>query len=337
MAERDQDKTTFRTDKGTFCYKMMPFVLKNAGATYQPLMDKQSGEQIGNNLEVYMDDLVIKSLEEDQMLWDIKDTYQRLRSMKLNPSKCSFRMEEGKFLGVIVTKNGFKANPEKVQAISCMSSPKSLKEHCGNTKSDFCISASSKAVGAVLLVDHKKIQTPIYYVSKTRYSIMENMVLALTPKLSGRLEKWAIELGEHTIQYSPMPVVKGQVMADFIVEVPYEKEHECRAEEKSTVIIEENEAWSLFTDGASNDEGPGTRLNLISPRKQEFTYAIRLDFNSTNNEAEYEAFLAGLRIADKFEAQHVEAHVDSLLMASQVNGSYEDKDEVLASYLEQDK
>ncbi|XP_076918592.1 uncharacterized protein LOC143579069 [Bidens hawaiensis] len=98
--------------------------------------------------------------------------------------------------------------------------------------------------------------------------------------------------------------------------------------------VDENEAWLLFTDGAFNDEGSGDGLKLIIPSKQEFTYAIRLDFRSTNNEAEFEAFMAGLRIANKFRAQLVEAHVNSMLIASQVNWSYEAKDEVMASYLE---
>ncbi|XP_076932190.1 uncharacterized protein LOC143597630 [Bidens hawaiensis] len=91
----------------------------------------------------------------------------------------------------------------------------------------------------------------------------------------------------------------------------------------------------LFIDGASNDKGSGVGLELVSPNKKEFTYTIRLDFKSTNNEAEYEAFLAGLRIANKFGAQHVKAHIDSMLRASQVNGLYEANDEVMSSYLDQ--
>ncbi|XP_076888965.1 uncharacterized protein LOC143539566 [Bidens hawaiensis] len=93
-------------------------------------MDQQFGEQIGNNLEVYMDYLFIKSVEEDHMLRDTVDTFQQLWKiiMKLNLRKCSFRMEEGKFLWVIVIKDGFKANPEKVQAISLIPPPISLKE-----------------------------------------------------------------------------------------------------------------------------------------------------------------------------------------------------------------
>src|ERR1043165_5276252 len=82
--------------------------------------------------------------------------------------------------------------------------------------------------------------------------------------------------------------------------------------------------------GASNGDGAGAGLRLISPDKHEFTYAIRLEFKSTNNEAEYEALLAGLRIAEKMGARHVEAHVDSLLVARQINGVYDAKDETMA-------
>jgi len=115
---------------GIFCYTKMSFGLKNAGATYQRLMDSAFSKQIGHNIEVYVDDLVIKSAEVDIMLRDITDTFTTLRkiNMKLNPRKCSFGMEEGKFLGVMVTKDGFLPNPEKVQAIERMPSPSTVKE-----------------------------------------------------------------------------------------------------------------------------------------------------------------------------------------------------------------
>ncbi|XP_021980458.1 uncharacterized protein LOC110876602 [Helianthus annuus] len=98
-----------------------------------------------------------------------------------------------------------------------------------------------------------------------------------------------------------------------------------------------NELWLLYTDGASNEDGAGAGLRLVSPEKHEFTYAIKLDFKNTNNEAEYEAFLAGLRLAIKMGAQNLQAHVDSLLIASQINGIYDAKGEVMALYLDQAK
>ena len=89
----------------------------------------------------------------------------------------------------------------------------------------------------------------------------------------------------------------------------------------------------MYTDGASNDEGSGAGLRLVSPDKTEFTYAIRLDFKSTNNEAEYEAFLAGLRLADKMGARYLVAHVDSMLIADHINGIYDARDNTMAKYL----
>ncbi|GKD77657.1 reverse transcriptase domain-containing protein [Tanacetum coccineum] len=117
MAEGDEDKTAFFTGKGVFCYRKMPFGLKNAGATYQRLVDKVLNDEIKRNLEAYVDDMVIKSASEEDMLMDIQETFDRLRSinMKLNPKKCSFGVEEGPFLGHLITKQGIKANPRSRQ------------------------------------------------------------------------------------------------------------------------------------------------------------------------------------------------------------------------------
>jgi hypothetical protein len=129
MAKHDEDKTAFYTNIRIFGYTNMPFRLKNVGATYQLLMDKAFKNQIGQNLEVYVGDLVIKSRTEEYMLADIQETLDQLRAirMKLNPKKCSFGMEMGKFLGVMATKEGFKANPEKVKEVICMPSLSTLK------------------------------------------------------------------------------------------------------------------------------------------------------------------------------------------------------------------
>ncbi|XP_076896342.1 uncharacterized protein LOC143549298 [Bidens hawaiensis] len=100
---------------------------------------------------------------------------------------------------------------------------------------------------------------------------------------------------------------------------------------------EQGQVWSLFTDGVSSSEGSGVGLRLVNPEGHEFTYAIKLDFKSTKNEAEYEAFLEGLRIAKKLGVKHLEARVDSMLIAGQINGAYEAKNDIMASYLTQAK
>ncbi|GJR77269.1 reverse transcriptase domain-containing protein [Tanacetum coccineum] len=130
MTKKDEEKTAFHTEEGVFCYTKMPFGLKNAGATYQRLVDSTFKEQIGVNLEAYANDMVIKSKTKQDIIKDIEQTFSTLRriNMKLNPKKCSFAVEEGKFLGYVVTSEGIRANPEKAKAVMDMSSPKTLKQ-----------------------------------------------------------------------------------------------------------------------------------------------------------------------------------------------------------------
>ncbi|GJW62514.1 reverse transcriptase domain-containing protein [Tanacetum coccineum] len=130
MTKKDEGKTTFHTDEGVFCYTKIRFGLKNAGSTYQRLVDTIFEGQMGRNLEAYMDDMVIKSKTEPEMIKDVEETLLTLKkvNMKLNPKKCSFGMEEGNFLGYIVASEGIKANPEKAKAIINMLSPSNLKQ-----------------------------------------------------------------------------------------------------------------------------------------------------------------------------------------------------------------
>jgi hypothetical protein len=135
MDEADQEKTSFITSKGLFCYKVMPFGLKNAGATYQRLMNRMFHDQIGKNVEVYIDDMLVKSKQEGDHLKDLEETFNTLRKyqMKLNPSKCAFGVSSGKFLGFMVSQRGIEANPDKIKAILEMQPPKNIKETQGLT------------------------------------------------------------------------------------------------------------------------------------------------------------------------------------------------------------
>nr|GEU47348.1 hypothetical protein [Tanacetum cinerariifolium] len=130
MTTKDEENTTFHTKEGVFCYMKMPFGLKNARATYQRLVDSAFKEQIGVNLEAHVDDMVIKSKTEQDIIKYIEQTFTTLRriNMKLNPKKCSFDMEEGKFFRHIVTLEGIMANPEKTKAVIDMPSPRILKQ-----------------------------------------------------------------------------------------------------------------------------------------------------------------------------------------------------------------
>ena len=130
MNEDDQERTSFVTSQGLFCYKVMSFGLKNVGTTYQRLMNKMYAHQIGRNVQVYVDDMLVKSLRENDHLDDLQETFDTFRSynMKLNPSKYVFGVTAGKFLGFMVSQRGIEVNPEKVRAIMELEPSRTVKE-----------------------------------------------------------------------------------------------------------------------------------------------------------------------------------------------------------------
>ena len=130
MDEIDQEKTSFITSQCLFCYKVMPFGLKNVGATYQRLVNQMFHPQIGRNVEVYVDDMLVKSLDEEKHLDDLQETFDTLRrsNMKLNPSKCAFGVSSRKILGFMVSYRGIEKNPNKIQVILDMEPPRNIKE-----------------------------------------------------------------------------------------------------------------------------------------------------------------------------------------------------------------
>ena len=130
MDKADKEKTSFVTSQGLFCYEIMPFGLKNARATYQRLVNHMFRPQIGRNVEVYVDDMLVKSLDEGKHLDDLQETFNTLRqyNMKLNPSKCVFGVASGKFLGFMGSHRGIEANPEKIKAILDMKPLQNVKE-----------------------------------------------------------------------------------------------------------------------------------------------------------------------------------------------------------------
>ncbi|GKB11764.1 reverse transcriptase domain-containing protein [Tanacetum coccineum] len=275
----------------------MLFGLKNAGATYQRLVDKAFQKQIGRNLEVYVDDLVIKSRTEKEVIRDIEETFRTLReiNIKLNPKKYAFGMREGTFLGYKVDADGLRVCPDKVEAVLNLPSPRCLKDvqklngklaslnrflsksaekslpffktlkKCMK-KSDFQWTAEAEiafkqmkqsiAELPMLAAPTEKEELIMYLAAakeairpEINYTPMEKLILALVsaskrlkryfqahtvvvitdqpikqllsnPEVTGRLLKWRFELEEHDIQYRPRTSVKGQILADFIVERP---------------------------------------------------------------------------------------------------------------------
>src|SRR5216117_1390972 len=130
LAESDCIKTSFITPFGAYYYITMPFGLKNAGATYQRAMQRCLHDQLGRNVEAYVDDVVIKSRVREDLISDLSETFTNLRRFgwKLNPEKCVFGVPSGKLLGFIVSHRGIEVNPEKLKDILRMNSPSKLRD-----------------------------------------------------------------------------------------------------------------------------------------------------------------------------------------------------------------
>lgn len=142
------------------------------------------------------------------------------------------------------------------------------------------------------------------------------------PELSGRMTKWAIELSSFDITYEPRTAVKGQAVADFLLECDSEDTEEdlrcC--------------SWKLYVDGSSNQMGAGIGIKLQTPEGTSLSQALRLEFRATNNEAEYEALLNGLKLARELQVRSLTVYSDSQLIVRQVNGEYATKDDTMEAY-----
>ena len=119
MNPKDEELTAFRTPKGIYCYKVMPFGLKNASATYQRAMQKIFDNVLHKYVECYVDDLVVKTKRRKNHLVDLQSMLNCLRKyqLKMNPCKCSFGVTSGKFLGFIVRHYGIEIDQSKIEAI----------------------------------------------------------------------------------------------------------------------------------------------------------------------------------------------------------------------------
>ncbi|WZZ51293.1 hypothetical protein YC2023_051400 [Brassica napus] len=132
MHPEDQEKTSFMTSRGIYCYKVIPFGLKNAGSTYERLVNMMFADQIGRTMEVYIDDMLVRSLEVEDHISHLQQAF----STPPPPAKCSFGVSSGKFLGYIVTHRGIEANLEQIRAIHSIPSPKNAEERQGGSKAN---------------------------------------------------------------------------------------------------------------------------------------------------------------------------------------------------------
>ncbi|KAK0605493.1 hypothetical protein LWI29_027475 [Acer saccharum] len=360
MNKADEEKTSFTTNQGLYCYKVIPFGLKNAGATYQRLVNRIFARQIGKNMEVYVDDMLTKSTTAEKHTEDLKETFDVLRKyqMKLNPSKCVFGVPSGKFLGFQVHQRGIEVNPEKIKALEGMASPKTLKDvqrltGCLASLNRFIAKSTDKCAPFFKAIKKGKglewstkceeafqklkeylgrapiLSKPV--VGETLYiylSVTEVVTSSVLIRLEEGIQKpvyytskalLPAETSEYDIRYTPKAAIKGQAVSDFIAEFT-EPDAEVRRvmEDEQTTKFQ----WKLHVDGSSNTHGSGAGIVITTPEGDTVECAMRFDFKATNNQAEYEALLAGLRVCIALGADELEIYSDSQVVVNQVLDEY---------------
>ncbi|XP_073284858.1 uncharacterized protein [Primulina huaijiensis] len=269
----------------------------NAGATYQRLMNKVFEKQLGRNVEVYVDDILGKTREVASFIDDLEETFAIIAFQDL-------KIHLAELLMLVKPEPGEK-----------------LFVYLSTTEYD---------VSSVLIKEEGSDQKPIYYVShalrgpELRYSEVEKIALTLVvtagklrpyflshqiivltnsplgrimthSEVVGRMIKWAVELGEYDIEYKPRVAIKAQALSDFLSEMAQP---------------DEEEVWRVFVDGAFSLAGCGAGVVIVSPIGERIKLAVRIDSRVTNNEAEYEAVLAGIRAAQEIGVSRAKTFVD---------------------------
>nr|CAH66235.1 H0825G02.12 [Oryza sativa] len=338
MAKEDEEKTVFITPFGVFCYVKMPFGLITAGNTFQRTVQGALSNQLGNNVEAYVDDIVVKTKTSDSLIDDLRETFDNLRRYRLmlNPEKCTFGVPSGKLLGFLVSGRGIEANPEKIKAIENMKSPTRLKEV---QKLTGCMAALSRFVArmgergqpffALLKKQDKFVWTQEAeeaFIALKRYLSKPPVLVAPQPN-----EELFLYIAATPYSVSTVIVVEREKVQRPVY---YPSNLMCLPTSWPIGPYQgENETWTMAFDGALNSQGAGAGFILTSPSGDQFKHAIHLNFRATNNTAEYEGLLAGIRAAAALGAKRLIIKGDSELVANQVHKDYKCSNPELSKYL----
>ena len=180
----------------------------------------------------------------------------------------------------------------------------------------------------MLALLHATRKLPQYFQAHTIYVLTEYPLQSLLRRsdFTGRIDKWGTRLRSFDIWYRPRNAVKGHILADFVAEFSPKNDLEM-------VCHVENRSWRVFVDGALSAMEAGAGIVIITPKGIRLEHSFRLGFKASNNEAEYEALIAGLKTAFDLGARNVKAYSDSQLVVNQVQGSFEARDSQMKEYL----
>ncbi|KAK8707144.1 hypothetical protein V6N13_058208 [Hibiscus sabdariffa] len=344
----------------------MPSGLKNAGTTYQRAMVTLFHDMMHKETEVYVDDMIAKSQTEEEHITNLRKLFERLRKfqLKLNPAKCTFGVASGKLLGFVVSKRGIEVDPDKIKAIQELPPPRTQKEEAFDKVKQYLsnppvlvppvpgrplilyLAIFENSMGCVLgqhdETERKELRQYMLYRTTWLISKIDPIKYMMeSPGLSRRLARWQILHSEYDIEYVSQKAIKGSAIADFLASrILAEYEHlsfDFPDEDLICQTVSEEgrhteKPWRMNFDGASNAHGHGIGAILVSLEGDHYPFTGRLNFECTNNVAEYEACIMGLYVAIQREIEILEVYSDSSLVIYQLRGEWETRDTKLARY-----
>ncbi|KAK4383242.1 Transposon Tf2-12 polyprotein [Sesamum angolense] len=264
MAPADEELTAFRTPKGIYCYKIMPFRLKNAGTTYQRAMQKIFDDMLHKNVECYVDDLVVKLKKRENHFHDLRKVFECLRryQLKMNPSKCAFGVISRKFLGFIVCQRGIGIEQAKIDDILRMPEPRNIHEL-------------------------KSLQGKLAYLQRTmtpnelKYSPIEKLCLTLIfsiQKLKHYFQSHSIHLVSkvNPLKYVMVNTVLSDRLARCWSSMSAELELSDDLPDKDVLVIEVTPHWKMYFDGVEHPIKKELALELYLLHQKEKYYLTPL-------------------------------------------------------------
>ncbi|GJR69843.1 reverse transcriptase domain-containing protein [Tanacetum coccineum] len=327
MTEDDKEKTRFHMEEGVYYFTHMPKVLKTSAAKLQRMTEKVLADQRGRNVEIYLEEIVIKSKSELDLVQDVEETLRKLKrvNIKIDPVMSSFGVKEGRFLGYMLTKEGVRADPEKPLANLSQkwrSYPirkvrvrfettegsgwtNEAKEALQRIKRKLnklqtlavpkegeimmlCLCHKDRTISSVLLVEREGIQIPVSYVSRP----LQGMEICYTP-----MEKM-----------ETLDANEGGTLN-------LNKE----LQEKSTPTPR---AWRLYLGKETIEEGSGVGIILVIPEERMHSYAIRLKFNTFDHAIDCEVLLGGLVVSISKGMKDMHVFMDLPKLVSHTEGNH---------------
>uniref|UniRef100_A0A2N9H6K5 Integrase catalytic domain-containing protein n=1 Tax=Fagus sylvatica TaxID=28930 RepID=A0A2N9H6K5_FAGSY len=328
MSPKDAEKTAFRTPIGNFYYTVMPFGLKNAGATYQRTMTAMFHDMMHREIEDYVDDIVVKSKTRGDHFGVLKKVFERCRlyKLKMNPLKCAFGVSAGKFLGFLVHQRGIDVDPTRASAIATMKPPtthKELKSFLGKLS---YIRRFIPGLAAVTSAFSPLLKKGVSFHWSTEcqeafekvQNIMTKLPTVCAP-ISGKplrlyLASNSQAIGALIAQENDdgieQPYLLSKPLLIYSAQFPGEDNSFITDEvpgEINEVFLAglADSVWTLRFDGSSTATSAGAGIVLYKDDGEAVTKSFKFDFPCSNNAAEYEAYLAGLAIAYEMGIKHL--------------------------------